>query len=124
VTVAQSRKPQDASVAEKLRTAIESTLSAAGRPARAGTTALTGERATQLLDEVAKRGRDARDELARRGQDAGAELARRGHDAAEEMAQRLEALERRLATLEDSLRQEKGRSGSRPRGGSKSQAEG
>ena len=120
---AQSRKPQDASVAEKLRAAIDSTLSAAGRPARAGTTALTGERATRLLDEVAKRGREARDELARRGQDAGAELARRGQDAAEEMSQRLEALERRLATLEDSLRQEKGQSRTRSRG-SKSQAEG
>jgi hypothetical protein len=124
VTVAaQSRKPADPGVAEKLRTAVESTLSAAGRPARAGTTALTGERATRLLDEVAKRGREARDELARKGQDAGAELARRGQDAAEEMAQRLEALERRLATLEDSLRQEKGRSRSKSRG-SKPQAKG
>jgi polyhydroxyalkanoate synthesis regulator phasin len=103
---AQSRKPPEGSVAETLRTAIERTLSAAGRPARAGTTALTRERATQLLDEVAKRGREARDELARRGQGAGAELARRGQDAAEEMAQRLEALERRLAALEDSLRHE------------------
>jgi hypothetical protein len=123
VTVAaQSRKP-DAGVAERLRTAIESTLSAAGRPARAGTTALTGERAIQLLDEVAKRGREARDELARRGQDAGAELARRGQDAAEEMAQRLEALELRLAALEDSLRQQTGPPRSRSRR-SKSQAEG
>jgi polyhydroxyalkanoate synthesis regulator phasin len=107
VTVApRSRKPPDPGVAERLRTAIEGTLAAAGRPARAGTTALTGERAIRLLDEVAKRGRGARDELARRGQDAGAELARRGQDAAEEMAQRLEALERRLAALEDTHRTE------------------
>jgi polyhydroxyalkanoate synthesis regulator phasin len=111
----QSRKQPDGGVAEALRAAIERTLSVAGRSARAGTTGPTGDRATQLLDEVAKLGRDARDELARRGQDAreelrrrgqgaGAELARRGQDAAEEMAQRLEKLERRLAALEDSLR--------------------
>jgi hypothetical protein len=101
---AQSRKQPDGGVAEALRAAIERTLSAAGRPARAGTSGLTRDRATQLLDEVAKLGRDARDELTRRGQGAGAELARRGQDAAEEMAQRLEQLERRLGALEDALR--------------------
>ena len=112
---AESRKQSDGGVAEALRAAIDRTLSAAGRPARAGTTGPTRDRATQLLDEVAKLGRDAREELARRGQDArqeltrrgqgaGAELARRGQDAAEEMAQRLETLERRLAALEDALR--------------------
>jgi polyhydroxyalkanoate synthesis regulator phasin len=102
-------------VAEALRDAIERTLSAAGGPARAGTTRLTRERAANLLDEVARlgrgaggelarRGAGAREELTRRGQDAGAELARRGQDAADEMAQRLETLERRLAALEDALR--------------------
>jgi polyhydroxyalkanoate synthesis regulator phasin len=112
---AQSRSQSDGGVADALRAAVDRTLSAAGRPARAGTTGLTRERATQLLDEVAKLGRDTREELARRGQgareeltrrgqDAGAELARRGQGAAEEMAQRLEALERRLAALEDALR--------------------
>jgi len=112
---AQSRRQPDGSVADALRAAIDRTLSAAGKPAHAGATGLTRERATQLLDEVAKLGRDAREELARRGQgardeltrrgqDAGAELARRGQGAAEEMAQRLEALERRLAALEDALR--------------------
>jgi polyhydroxyalkanoate synthesis regulator phasin len=135
---AQSRGQSDGGVADALRAAVDRTLSAAGRPARAGTPGLTRERATQLLDEVAKLGRDAREELARRGQgardeltrrgqgardeltrrgqDAGAELARRGQGAAEEMAQRLEALERRLAALEDALR--------KPSGQTKPKAEG
>jgi polyhydroxyalkanoate synthesis regulator phasin len=112
---AQSRKQPDGGVADALRAAIDRTLAVAGTPARAGTPGISRERATQLLDEVAKLGRDAREELARRGQgardeltrrgqDAGAELARRGQGAAEEMAQRLEALERRLAALEEALR--------------------
>lgn len=80
-------------VTEALREAIESTLAAAGRSAKAGSAALTRERATELLDEVARRGRGAREELARRGEDARQELSRR-----------LEAMERRLAALEDALR--------------------
>lgn len=99
----QSAERPDGGVAEALRDAIQRTLSAAGRPARAGTTRLTRERAAQLLDEVAKVGREASGELARRSQDAGADLARRGQEAAGEMTQRLEALERRLAALEKSL---------------------
>jgi hypothetical protein len=83
----------DRGVAEALRAAIDRTLSVAGKPARAGSAALRPERATQLLDEVARRGREARDEL-----------ARRGVDAREELAARLEALERRLGALEDALR--------------------
>jgi polyhydroxyalkanoate synthesis regulator phasin len=111
----QSGKRPDGGVGDALREAIERTLSAAGRPARAGAGGLTRERAAILLDEVARLGREARDELARRGQgarreltrrgqDAGAELARRGQDAAEEMAQQLESLERRLTALEEALR--------------------
>ena len=64
-------------VADALRTAIDRTLSAVGDQARAGSTALSRERATQLLDEVARRGQEARDELARRGKDARDELVRR-----------------------------------------------
>ncbi len=111
----QSGKRPDGGVAETLREAIQRTLSVAGRPAQAGTTGLTRERAANLLDEVARLGREAsgelarrgqgaREELTRRGQDAGAELARRGQGAAEEMVQRLEALERRLTELEEALR--------------------
>ena len=45
-------------------------------------------------------------ELARRGQLTGAELARRGQDAGAELGRRLEALERRLAEVEEGLRRE------------------
>jgi hypothetical protein len=91
-------------VTEALRAAIEGTLSEVGKRARAGSAALRPERATQLLDEVARRGQEARDELTRRGQGARGELARRGQGAREEVTLRLEALERRLARLEDALR--------------------
>jgi polyhydroxyalkanoate synthesis regulator phasin len=110
-----SGTPADRGVTEALRAAIERTLSVAGKQARAGSAALRPERATQLLDEVARRGvqardevarrgQDAREELTRRGQEAGAELARRGQDASEEVTARLEALERRLSRLENSHR--------------------
>jgi hypothetical protein len=80
-------------VTEALRAAIEGTLSEAGKRARAGSSALRPERATQLLDEVARQGVRARDELSRRSQ-----------GAREEVGARLEALERRLARLEDAVR--------------------
>jgi hypothetical protein len=91
-------------VTDALRAAIDRTLSIAGQQARAGSAALSGERAMQLLDEVARLGRDAREQLARRGQEAGADLARRGQGAVEEIVERVEALERRLASLEGSPR--------------------
>jgi hypothetical protein len=65
----------DRGVADALRTAVERTLELAGRPASSAT--LTRERAMELLDEVARRGREARDDLARRGVGAGEELVRR-----------------------------------------------
>ena len=125
-------------MADALRAAIDRTLSVAGTPARTRTPGISRERATQLLDEVAKLGRDAREELARRGQgardeltrrgqDAGAGLARRGQDAAEELAQRLEAFEHRLAELKDALskpaRQNR-QTGQTPEAKSKPKAEG
>jgi hypothetical protein len=91
-------------VTEALRAAIEGTLSGAGKRARAGSAALRPERATQLLDEVARRGQQARDELTRRGKGARDELTGRGQGARDEVTVRLEALERRLARLEDALR--------------------
>ena len=72
---------------------VTEALRAAGKRARAGSSALRGERATQLLDEVARHGHRARDELSRRSQ-----------RARDEVAAQLEALERRLARLEDALR--------------------
>jgi hypothetical protein len=94
----------DRGVTEALRAAIEGTLSQAGKGARAGSAALRGERATQLLDEVARRGRKAGDELTRRGQGARDELTRRGQEAREEVTARLESLERRLLRLEAVVR--------------------
>ena len=51
----------DSGVADKLRSAIERTMRAT-----AGSAASSRERATELVDEVVRRGVDARDELARR----------------------------------------------------------
>jgi polyhydroxyalkanoate synthesis regulator phasin len=123
---AQSGERPESGVADALRDAVRRTFSAAGGSARAGTSPVTRERAAQLVDELARlgrqasvelarRGQGAREELARRSQDAGADLARRGQEATGEVAQRLEALERRLATLEEALggRQGKGRGSNR-----------
>jgi polyhydroxyalkanoate synthesis regulator phasin len=92
-----SRRP-DAAVAEALRTAVERTMRAT-----AGSAQNTRDRAGELVDEVVRRGRDARDELARRGQEAGVGLARRGQEATGEISRRVETLERRLAELEGRL---------------------
>jgi polyhydroxyalkanoate synthesis regulator phasin len=102
--------PEDAAernVAEALRSAVERTMRAT-----AGSAASTRGRATELVDEVVRRGRDARDELARRGQEAGIGLARRGQEATGEVGRRIELLERRLAELERRLGTEEPRPGS------------
>jgi polyhydroxyalkanoate synthesis regulator phasin len=88
----------DSGVADALRTAVERTMRAT-----AGSAQTTRDRAGELVDEVVRRGRDARDELARRGQEAGVELARRGQEATGEIGRRVETLERRLAELEGRL---------------------
>ncbi len=98
------RRSAEGGLTDALRAAVERTLGAAGRSARAGSAALDAERRAELLDELARRGRDARDELSRRGQEAGAELSRRGQEARDEVARRLELLERRLASVEELLR--------------------
>jgi polyhydroxyalkanoate synthesis regulator phasin len=92
----------DRGVAEALRTAVERTMRATS-----GSAASTRERATELVDEVVRRGLQARDELARRGQEAGAQLARRGQEATGEVGRRIETLERRLAELERQLEVER-----------------
>jgi hypothetical protein len=82
-------------VTDALRAAIDRTLAATG--------------------EISKRGQGAREELARRGQEAGAEIARRGQEAREALSRRgveatgelrsqLEALEKRLASVEERLK--------------------
>lgn len=78
----------DGRVGDALRAAIDRTLAATAPAA-----AQTRERAGELVDEIARRGQDARDEIARRGQGAQAELARQ-----------LETLEERLASIEELLR--------------------
>jgi polyhydroxyalkanoate synthesis regulator phasin len=103
----------DSGVADSVRAAVERTMRAT-----AGSAASTRGRAAELVDEVVRRGRDARDELTRRGQEAGAELtrrgqeagaglARRGQEATGEVGRRLEALERRLGEVESSLASER-----------------
>lgn len=95
-------RAQDSGFPDALRAAVERTLDLAGSPARAGSAALDAGRRAEALDELARRGRDARDEIARRGTQARGEIGRR-----------LEALERRLGSMEDLLREQgksKGRS--------------
>jgi polyhydroxyalkanoate synthesis regulator phasin len=101
----------DRGVGDALRDAVERTLQAT-----AGSAATTRERAGELVDELTRRGRDARGELTRRGQVAGAELARVGQDAGAELAKRLEALERRLADVEEGLREASGTAKGEPPG--------
>lgn len=103
--------PADSGVADSVRAAVERTMRAT-----AGSAASTRGRAADLVDEVVRRGREARDELARRGQEAGAELARRGQEATGEVGKRLEALERRLAEVESSLAAEGRAEASKPSG--------
>lgn len=102
-------KDPDSGVTDAVRTAVERTMRAT-----AGSAATTRGRAIGIADEVVRRGRDARDQLARRGQEAGAEISRRGQEAGAglirrgqeatgEVGRRLEALEQRLAELEDRL---------------------
>jgi len=103
------RKDPDSGVTDAVRTAVERTMRAT-----AGSAATTRGRAIGIADEVVRRGRDARAQLARRGQEAGAEISRRGQEAGAglirrgqeatgEVGRRLEALEQRLAELEDRL---------------------
>jgi polyhydroxyalkanoate synthesis regulator phasin len=100
-------KASDRKVADALRDAVERTLQAT-----AGSASTTRERASELLDEVTRRGREAREELTRRGQEAGVGIARAGKEASAELGRRLEELERRLASVEEALRDEpEGRAG-------------
>jgi len=89
----------DRGVGDALRAAVERTLEAT-----TGSASSTRDRAVELLDDVARRGREARDELTRRGQEAGTGLARRGQATRGELSRHLEALEERLASIEELLR--------------------
>jgi len=104
-----ARQGDQGGIGDALRAAIDRTLTATAPAA-----AVTRERAAELVDEIARRGHEAREELARRGHGAGAELARRGQDARDELGRRgqgaqaelarqLERLEARLASIEELL---------------------
>ncbi|MDQ2675217.1 MAG: hypothetical protein M3Y34_00275, partial [Actinomycetota bacterium] len=101
---------EPAGVGESLRAAIERTLAATAPAA-----GQTRERAGEIVGEISKRGQDAREELARRGQEAGAEISRLGQEAREalswrgpeatgELRTQLEAIENRLAAIEERLK--------------------
>jgi hypothetical protein len=99
-------RPSQSGLTDPLRAAVAGSLSLAGRSARAGSAALGGERGSELLDEVARRGRDARQGVTRRGAQAQGELSRRGAEARDELARRLAGVERRLTSIENLLRDE------------------
>jgi polyhydroxyalkanoate synthesis regulator phasin len=103
-------RSEDGGVADALRAAIDRTLAATAPAA-----GQTRDRAGEIVGEISKRGQDAKDELARRGQEAGAEIARLGQEARDALSKRgveatgelraqLDALEKRLASVEDRLK--------------------
>ena len=122
----QKQRPEgdDGGVADALRAAIERTLAATAPAA-----GQTRERAGEIVGEISKRGQDARDELARRarrpaprsrGWDRRLAMPSRGGalEATGELRSQLDALEKRLASVEDRLKaaQTPVARGSRPEG--------
>ncbi len=129
--------PEESSVTEALRSAVERTLQATSPAA-----SQTRQRAVDLLDEVSRVGRGAGAEISRRGQvasaglskrgqeiskrsqEAGQGLARIGQEATSELTRRLEVLERRLASLEEGLSSEAEAKNGSESGQTKPEAEG
>ena len=123
----------DGKATDALRAAIERTLAATAPAA-----GQTRERAGEIVGGIKKGGQGARDELARRGLEAGAEIARLGQEAREALSRRgldatgevrsqLDALEKRLSSVEERLKaaQRTSAAGSPPTGTrSKPKAEG
>jgi polyhydroxyalkanoate synthesis regulator phasin len=96
---------QQLGLPEGLRTAIERTLAATAGPATE-----TRERAGELLDEVARRGRETAETLGRRGQDArdaSAAIANRVVEAVRDLrlasGDEVQSLERQLDELRERL---------------------
>jgi polyhydroxyalkanoate synthesis regulator phasin len=100
-------------ISDALRNAVEGTFQAT-----AGSAAETKEKAAELLDEVAERGRGAREEVVRRGKDAREGVVRRGTEARNKattasadvvsrVEDELRAISERLAKLEAALRRDK-----------------
>jgi polyhydroxyalkanoate synthesis regulator phasin len=112
--VTPSSDDEKSGISDSLRNAIESTFAAT-----AGSATETRERAGELLDEVARRGRDARSEVTTRAQEAREGVASRAQGAREEAVRKtseasadvvhrvdeeLRSISERLARLESSLR--------------------
>lgn len=89
-------KSERAGLSESLRTAVERTLAAT-----ADTAAETAERAQGLLDEVSRRGQEAREGVAR----AGSRIRPTSGEEVRELNERLAGIERRLAEIERTLRE-------------------
>jgi polyhydroxyalkanoate synthesis regulator phasin len=114
--VSTSSEEDQSGISESLRNAIESTYAAT-----VGSAGDTRERVSELLDDVARRGREAREQVVRRGQEAREEVVRRGQEARHEVVRRgqeasaevigrveeeLRSISERLAKLEATLRQD------------------
>ena len=100
--MAAPQKDDQSGISDALRSAIENTFAAT-----ASSAADSRERAGELLDEVARRGREASGEVMRRGQEAGGEVVRRGQEARDEVFKELRSISDRLAKLEASVRRDK-----------------
>jgi len=109
---------EQSGISEALRKAVEATFSAT-----AGSAGETRDRAAELLDEVARRGRDAREEVAKRGNEAREDLAKRSQGARQQVARHsqlareevtsrvedeLHSINERLAKLEAAIRGDRG----------------
>jgi hypothetical protein len=88
--MSQSTQPPSRGLPDALREAIESTLSSIGEAGGSTAAGLEGtlDRAGELLDEVARRGREVQAEIVARGEETGEELRRRGAEAGAELARR------------------------------------
>jgi polyhydroxyalkanoate synthesis regulator phasin len=81
--VTEADRDERGGVSEALRSAVERTFAATVDSASE-----TREKASELLDDAARRGQEAREEVARRSQEARDEVTRRSQEAREEVARR------------------------------------
>lgn len=105
----ESRRSGERGIPDALRTAVERTLAAT---AEAG--ADTRGRAQDVLDEVARRGREARQASAgitSRLVEAIREMRLATGDEVNALGKQIEALDRRIAELERELERREGKSG-------------
>jgi polyhydroxyalkanoate synthesis regulator phasin len=90
--VTPGERDEGGGASEALRSAVERTFAAT-----TGSAAETRDRAGELLDDVARRGQEAREEVARRGQEARDEVARRGQEARDEVSRRGQGVTDRIS---------------------------